>query len=260
MKPHHGIRRLFLDIEVSPDLGFFWGPGYKLNINYQSILKERAIICAAWKWEGDRKIYSAQWNMGNWDDKEVCRQILEVCNEADEIVGHFGDGFDFPWVRTRCLYHNLGPLVKWKTVDTKALSAKGFYFNSNKLDYLSQFFGGKPKLHTEYQLWIDVCWHKIPRALAYMVKYCKGDIDRLEFVYQKLRVASPIKTHVGVVLGGESWSCPHCGSVDVKKNKTRVSATGTVKHQMVCNSCHLTYTISQSAHSKYLESKKQKKK
>ena len=55
------IKRLFFDIETSPNIGLFWTSGYKLNISHDSIIKERAIICICYKWAGDDKIYSLQW-------------------------------------------------------------------------------------------------------------------------------------------------------------------------------------------------------
>ena len=52
------IKRLFFDIETSPNIGLFWTAGYKLNISPDSIIKERAIICICYKWAGDDKIIS----------------------------------------------------------------------------------------------------------------------------------------------------------------------------------------------------------
>ena len=45
-------KRLFFDIETSPNIGFFWSSGYKINIPFENILKERAIICIAYKYQG----------------------------------------------------------------------------------------------------------------------------------------------------------------------------------------------------------------
>jgi hypothetical protein len=55
-------KRLFFDIETSPNIGFFWQSGYKLNISYNNIITERAIICICYKWEGDEKLYSLNWD------------------------------------------------------------------------------------------------------------------------------------------------------------------------------------------------------
>jgi hypothetical protein len=63
--------RLFFDIETSPNIGFFWQSGYKLQVPYTNIIKERAIICICYKWENDKKVYSL-----NWDKDQCDKQML----------------------------------------------------------------------------------------------------------------------------------------------------------------------------------------
>ena len=131
-------KRLFFDIETSPNIGFFWSAGYKLNIPYSNIIKERAIICICYKWEGDDKVYSLNWD-NNQDDKKMLEKFMVVANEATELVGHNGDRFDLPWIRTRCLYHRIPVFPTYTTIDTLKHSRSKFRFNSNRLDYISLF-------------------------------------------------------------------------------------------------------------------------
>ena len=131
-------KRLFFDIETSPNIGFFWSAGYKLNVPYSNIIKERAIICICYKWAGDDKVYSLTWD-NNQDDKKMLEKFIEVANDATELVGHNGDKFDLPWVRTRCLYHKIPVFPNYTTVDTLKQARSKFRFNSNKLDYIAQF-------------------------------------------------------------------------------------------------------------------------
>ena len=84
-------RRLFFDIETSPNLALIWRPGHKISVSYNSIVRERAIICVAWKWEGERKIQSLTWDQKQ-DDAGLLRKFVPVMHEADEIVAHNGDG------------------------------------------------------------------------------------------------------------------------------------------------------------------------
>jgi hypothetical protein len=56
------IKRLFFDIETSPNIGLFWAAGYKKNISPDNIIKERAIICIAYKWADDDKTYVLTWD------------------------------------------------------------------------------------------------------------------------------------------------------------------------------------------------------
>ena len=105
-------KRLYIDLEVSPNIGLFWRAGYKLNISPDDIIQERAIICVCYKWEGDSQINSMRWNKGN--DKELVEKFSKLLLQADEIVAHNGDRFDVKWFRTRCIFHNVecSPRIK----------------------------------------------------------------------------------------------------------------------------------------------------
>lgn len=253
----HKIRRLLADIETCPTVGFFWGAGFGLNIPHENIIKERRIICIVYKWEGEKKVTVLQWDK-NQDDKAMLVEFAKVANEADEIVGHYGNHFDWPWIRTRMLFHKLPPVPVWKTVDTKAIASKYFYFQSNKLDYISNFLGHGRKLHTDFQLWIDVM-NGSEKALRYMCKYCARDVTRLEHVFHDMQPFVPVRSHAGVLGGRDKWTCPRDGSKHVKTNKKKVTAHGTVQWQMQCLACGSYYTISQTAHADYLAYQKEQK-
>src|SRR5438105_11760569 len=98
------MRRLLLDLETSPNVGFFWSAGYRVDISHEQIIHERRIITAAYKWAGQKKIYDLDWGKDR-DDEKLVKELVPVMNEADEIVGHYIDGFDARWVRTRAMYH-----------------------------------------------------------------------------------------------------------------------------------------------------------
>ncbi len=135
------VRRLIWDIETSPNIVLAWRTGYKLDIGHNAIVEERKIITIAYKWLGESGVTVLTWDK-NKDDRSMIEKFIKVANEADELIAHYGDGFDMPWVRGRCLILGLPPIPKYKTVDTKAWASKKFYFQSNKLDYpvfLSKF-------------------------------------------------------------------------------------------------------------------------
>lgn len=162
-----------------------------------------------------------------------------------------------PWFITRCLYHGLASIPQFKTVDTKAWASKIGYFNSNKLDYLAQFFGEGKKIETDFSLWRDIALKNCPKALAKMIRYNKHDVVLLERVFHHLAKVAEPKSHAGVLLGtSEKWGCPRCGSAHVKKNMTRVTAKGTIQHQMQCKRCGGLHTISAKAFSDYCETKR----
>ena len=250
------IRRLFWDIETSPNRGLFFRAGYDQNINPECIEEERKIICIGYKWTDEEPVV-LRWDSRK-DDAAMLRAFGKIANEADEMVAHYGDRFDLPWFRGRCLLNGI-LIPDYKTIDTKAWASKYFSFNSNKLDYLAGVMGFGHKLKTDFQLWKDIMGSdrkKYQTALDYMCKYCGVDVIRLEQVYNKLAQYVKPKTHVGVMSGRDKWSCPRCASLVVKKNKTRVTAAGTVAHQMQCRKCGASYTINQKTHSDYCEAKK----
>lgn len=251
------VRRMIADIETSPNIGMFWKSGYKLNIGPESIISERKIICICWKWEGQSIDHSLTWDK-NQDDKDMLRRFIEEAASADEIVGHNGDSFDWPWIRTRALIHGLTPIPSWKTIDTLQWARRYFYFNSNKLDYLGKVLGHGQKIKTEYGLWKRIVLERCPKAMAYMVKYCSQDVRLLEKVWTSLRFCVSPKTHSGVVAGLDKWTCPHCASTNVHKDKTRVSAQGTITHQMQCSSvgCGSYFNLPKKTYEDYKEAKK----
>ena len=234
-------KRLYFDIETSPNIGFFWTAGFKLNISTESIIKERAIICICYKWEEDKVTHSLNWD-SKQNDKKMLQEFIKVANEADELVGHNGDKFDLAWVRTRCLFHRLEMFPTYTTIDTLKVARSKFKFNSNKLNYIAQYLGIGEKIHTEYNLWKDIVLNKDKEAMDKMIKYCKMDVILLEKVHKELSLHIPAKTHYGVIFGGDRGSCPECGSDDIVRNNKRVTASGLVKVQMRCKTCGKMHT------------------
>ena len=132
-------RRLFFDIETSYCIGKFWRPGSKVFISSDNIIKHASIICICYKWEGEKEIYSLDWGLNKQDDKSQLVKFIKVANQADEIVGHNGDKFDLPWVRTRCLLHKIEVFPKYKTIDTLKISRSKFRFPDNKLNTSAKY-------------------------------------------------------------------------------------------------------------------------
>jgi DNA polymerase elongation subunit (family B) len=248
------IKRLFFDIETSPNIGMFWAAGYKKNISHESIIKERAIICIAYKWAGDDKTYFLAWDK-NQDDKTLLEKFIKIANEADELVGHNGDRFDLPWIRTRCLYHRIPVFPNYITIDTLKSAKSKFYFNSNKLDYIAKFLGLGQKLHTNYDLWKNIILNKDEKALQEMIEYCKNDVILLEKVYNELANYIPAKTHHGVLQGNDKCTCPECGSENMVYSKKRMTALGTSRIQLQCKDCGKYHTVSEKTYQQLLNKK-----
>jgi len=247
------IKRLFWDIETSPNIMFSWRAGYKINLTHDNIINERAIICICYKWEGDEEVHSVQWDKG--DDRELVKKFSLVAEEADEMVAHNGNKFDLKWFNTRNLIHNLPPIPQYKTVDTLTIARKHFYLNSNRLDYLGKILLKEGKISTGFDLWKRICLHNEPSAMEEMVRYCKKDVELLERIWRKLAPYDMPKTHAGVFAGLDRWTCPHCASENVKVSKTRPTPKGIVQKQMQCNDCNRYYTIANKVYRDYAAAK-----
>lgn len=249
------LRRLFFDIETSPNVVLSWRIGYKINLSHENILNERAIICIGYKWEGEDKLHALHWDKDQ-SDKALLERFIKIAGEADELVAHNGDKFDLPWIKTRCIFHGLPTMPDYKTIDTLQWSRRKFYFNSNRLDYIARFLGIGAKIKTEFNLWREVLKNN-QAAMNSMVTYCKQDVALLEKVWHRLAQHVNAKTHAGVAAGLEAWTCPRTGSTHVKKSQTKVTARGVRQHQMKNLETGTYYTISDKAFRDYQEAKKQ---
>lgn len=234
-------RRLFIDCETSPNIGFFWSSGFKLNIGYENIIHERSTICICYKWSGEKKVSYLTWDSKQCD-KKMLTTFMRVMDQATEICGHNIDKYDLAWIRTRCLYHKIPVAPSYVTFDTLKFARSKFRFNSNRLDYLGKFLGIGQKIHTGFDLWKDIVLKNSPSAMAKMVKYCKKDVVLLETVFNKMINHLPAKTHYGVKYGGLKRDCPECGGETVV-TMTKVSAQGVKKHQMKCKNCGKMHTV-----------------
>jgi len=241
------FRRLFVDIETSPDFGLFWKTGYNLRIDYASIMRERAIAAIGYSWDGEKVVHCLCWNRAR-NDKQMLHDFWPIIAKADEVVGHNIKKFDLPWLRTRLLFHRLAPIPPVVPVDTYVWAKSHFYLNSNTLDYLAKFLGIGNKVKTDYDLWVQTCYKNDRAALRRMMFYCRGDVRLLKKVYARLAEVAPHHTNQAVWAGLSSWRCPHCKSDNVGRIKIRVTPFGITRNQMQCNVCRRYYTVSQRAY------------
>lgn len=239
-------RRLFFDIETSFNVGVFWRAGFKQTITTDSIIKERAIICICYKWEGEREVHVLTWD-SRQNDKKMLLEFMKVATQADELVGHNGDNYDLAFIRTRCLFHKITMFPSYVTLDTLKLARSKFMFQSNRLDYIGEFLKEGRKIHTGgLSLWKKIVFERCPVAMAKMVRYCKGDVRLLERIFKRLNPHFLPRFHYGVKAGKLKTSCPDCGSSEVVIAQTRISAQGIKKYQLQCKKCGKYHTVAAS--------------
>jgi len=236
-------KRLFADIEVSPNVVVAWRPGYNLTINPGDILEERAIICVSYKWDGEDKVHSLKWQEG--DDKNLVREIIKVMNEADEIVGHNFASFDLKFIRGRALYHSIPMLTQYKVYDTLKYARRYFGLNSYKLDYIASYLGLGHKITTTLQLWKD-CMTNNPKAMKKMIKYCSKDVLLNEEVFYKMKKYTESEVHHG----DGKLTCPECGHDEFRLVKTLLNKSGVVRRTVQCTKCGNYSTVSNNTYLK----------
>lgn len=247
-------RVLIYDLETSPNIGWFWRAGYKQNIQPNQIVKERAIICVSYKWQGEDEVYNLTWDK-NQCDKFLIEQFVEVLNEADLIVAHNGDNFDLKWLKTRALFHRLPMLPNYKQFDTLKLAKAKLYLNSNRLDYISKFLGFEGKIQTTPDLWNKVVILNDRKALEPMLEYCDEDVRQLEKVYNELQYLDNPRFHAGVLDNQVKYSSPISGGFNLKLVKSVTTNTGTIKRIMKDLDNDRIFEMSNTNYQKYILSK-----
>ena len=233
MGKHEGERLVF-DIEVSPCLVWCWRPGYNINVPAANIREEGKIICISYKFENDKKVHSLQWDKSQ-NDKEMLKKFIPIMQEAGEVIGHNHRGFDIKWLRTRCLFHRLPCPPTFVTIDTWSDAKKYFRFNSNSLSYITSFLGLEGKIDTGKGagLWERVVFDKDKKALREMVKYCERDVYQTAKVFAEFAPYTEPTGHRGISM----QDCPHCGSMNTKLSKNRITAKGTKTVSFQCQEC-----------------------
>ncbi len=243
---------LFYDIETSYNIVKAWRTGYQVTLLHNSVIEERKIICISYKWEGDDNVYNLQWDT-NQCDKSMLQEFVSVLNEADLIVAHNGDKFDIKWIRTRALAHGIPMLLNYPQFDTLKVAKKKFYFNSNKLDYISEYLGFENKLPTGMKLWDDIILRKDADAMDKMIDYCNQDVVLLEKVYNKLVTHEAPKVHAGVLAGKTKETSPIAGGENLELVKTVTTARGTVKRIMRDLDNNRLFEMSNTHYNKYMD-------
>jgi DNA polymerase elongation subunit (family B) len=254
-KEEQSLKVLVYDIETSYNITSSWRVGYNLNLPHYSIIKERAIICVSYKWKGSDETFNIQWDE-NQCDKKLLQEFIPILNEADLIVAHNGDRFDLKWIKTRALKHDLPMLINYPQFDTLKVAKKKFYFNSNKLDYISEFLGFGNKKKTEPELWDKIILNKDSDAMDEMVAYCNEDVALLEKVYDRLVEWEYPKLHVGALKALDHISSPITGGKNLELVKTSTTTKGTIKRIMRCKDTGRIFEFSNTSYKKFLETKK----
>lgn len=165
------------------------------------------IVCFGYKWVGEKSAHCLTVDQfPKWFNKKtglndygLLKAALKLMEEADLLVAHYGDRFDKPFLKGRCVIQGLTPPPDTKQRDTWYIAYKNFAFFSNRLANLADVLQlDEKKYHkktpSEWPGWWLGALAGNKQAIRDMAKYCKQDVETLEKVYLKLQAfdnASP---------------------------------------------------------------------
>lgn len=196
-----------------------WTPGMK-------IVKEKSVICIAYKWLGQEEThvisigdFPAKFKKDPFDDSKVIEEFKKVIDSANLAIAHNGDKFDMKFFNSRLLKHGLNPIMV-KTFDTLKAAKYYFSFHSNRLGDIADFLGVNKKTRTDISWWNSILFDRDWDSLNLMQDYCKQDVLVLEDVYKKmLPYIKGNHPHINLLkYGGDipkdvlNATCPRCGS------------------------------------------------
>lgn len=231
-----------MDIETAPNVSYTWGL-YEQNVSLEQLIESGYILSWSCKWIGSDKVYfdsiynhKKEFKANPKDDSTIMKTLWTFLDEADIIVGHNGDGFDLKWINTSLVKYGFKPVSPYKTIDTLTVARRHFKFQSNKLEYIANFFGiGSKYKHPGFPMWKD-CMNGKQEAWTNIEKYNKHDVYLLEGIYHKLKPF--MNNHPNLALYGDLSDklCPVCLSKNIHKDG--IATTNMNKYQRYeCNDC-----------------------
>lgn len=237
-QPSNTKKVLLFDIETSPNLGYTWG---KYEQNVVQFTREGYMMTFAYKWLGEKKVHAfalpdfTRYKTDKHDDVELVTKLWKLFDEADVIVAHHGDAFDIKKANAYFAKAGLTPPSPYKTVDTKKVAKRFFYFNSNKLDDLGNYLKLGRKVDTGgFELWTE-CMAGNPLAWSKMIRYNKQDVLLLERIY--LRLLPWITNHPDVInYITDEPICSNCGGKHLQKRGFAINRNGK-KIRYHCQDC-----------------------
>lgn len=198
------------------------------------------VCCFGYKWAGDKRAKCLILNptaLKRFDDRALLRQASRLFNEADLVVGHYASVFDRRFLQGRLLINGLDPIAPTKMRDTCFMARKIGNYSSNRLGHLCKILGcenqkigkGKGSICEWPKSWFKVMQGDM-RALAGMARYCIGDVEALEELYNKLKVFDSNHPYVG-----SRAHCAACGG-DVQYRGTMLVLSGR-RRRFQCKVC-----------------------
>lgn len=210
------VRLLFYDVETAPMLSYHWAPKTEYIREHLVVDDDRAVLCWSAKWSDDTEVIESRLTgkeAKSQDDSRIVGELADLIREADYVVAHNGNRFDYKRVNTRLLLNSLTPLGDVQMVDTLLIARQSFDLPYNNLEYLAQKLGFDGKHETSFELWRKSVMGHVP-SLKTMSAYCSQDVILLEHVFHAM---APYAKRLPRLVDATEWRqelCPYCGSQD----------------------------------------------
>jgi hypothetical protein len=180
------------------------------------------VFCFGYKWLGEKEThvlrvsdYQGWFNPARdcpVDDRELLKHALEIMEEADVLIAHYGDKFDRRFFQGRCVIQGLMPPPDTKQRDTWRIARTNFAFRSNRLGALADHLGLSEQKHQKTRREWPGWWLRgmagSKDAIEEMAVYCAQDVRTLEQVYLRLRPYDAL--HPSLIY--DRATCKFCGS------------------------------------------------
>ncbi|GAB3863432.1 hypothetical protein GCM10028801_31040 [Nocardioides maradonensis] len=197
----------------------FWDRGQFKGSWFPSdaVLSPPRIICWGARWYGSDKILTgAEWRKGGHE--RMIRQLWELVERADVVVGHNVDRADLPWLRESLPQYGIPLPRPAKSVDTYKVMRQQFpAWHSKSLTEAAKFLnvplGKEGKWSRDLA---DAAVAGDRDAQRELLTYQKGDIVLSGAVYDGMRGYIP--NHPFITTDGDERVCNQCGSLDLAHN------------------------------------------
>ena len=122
-------------------------------------------------------------------DKDLLKEMVENLSKLDVCITWFGEYFDIPFVRSRCLHHNI-PFIEWKGlkhIDLWKTCKRKLKIHSNRLQACCNFLNIPAKGHPiKSDVWFGAMAGD-KKALDYIYTHNVEDVDSTIAVYHKFK-------------------------------------------------------------------------
>jgi predicted RNA-binding Zn-ribbon protein involved in translation (DUF1610 family) len=235
-----GAKLLFIDIETAPIIMAAWTP-YEASAVW--VERDTHLLMFSYRWAHEKAVKTVclpdfpRYKRSKYDDKDLCRVLFDLLDEADIVCAHNGDAFDIKKINSRLIVNGFKPPSPYKTIDTLKIARRVFKFDSNKLDNIGRYLSlGRKIPNTGAALWRG-CVDGDPKSWATMRRYGKQDTALLANAYERLKSWAPNHPNLNLYKAYQDRAgCPTCGSEHVQRRGVHVKLQSKY-YRFQCQDC-----------------------